>query len=91
MAFVSFSFSDLSLENALMRIARSPGRLTAFTQEDANGFPFFRIEGLANKTRLISAHLAIWNFFVQAYGQEVHWQPSFTTACKIGMTLLEAE
>jgi hypothetical protein len=67
---------------SLMRVAGSPGRFTAFAQEDANGFALFRIERLANKTRSISAHLTVRDFFVQAYGQEVHGQPSSTTACK---------
>jgi hypothetical protein len=60
-----------------MRIAGSLGRLTAFAQEDANGFAFFRIERLANKTRSISAHLTSRDFLIQAYGQEVHGQPSY--------------
>ncbi len=70
----------------LVRIAESPGRLAAFTQKDADGFPFPGIERFADKTRLVPAHLTIRDFFIQAYGQEVHRQPS-TTSHKIGMVL----
>jgi hypothetical protein len=67
-------------------IAGRLGRLAAFAQEDADSFSLSGIERFANETRLVSAHPTIRDFFIQAYGQEVHWQPS-TTSHKIGMFL----